>query len=290
MLISPMRTENKTTGLYRIPVARLTRALESVSKRLSKHRASLALAVFLAGQALTAGADGVDIADRVAAIKPSVVGVGTFSPTRSPRANLMGTGFSVLDGRHVVSCAHIFDKLPDVEKQETWAVLTGRDRQVSVRGARIVARDKAHDLILLKIDGDPLPAVTLGDSDTAREGWQLYFTGYPVGSVLGLNASTNRAGLAAIVPIYTPVASAAQLNVRALKQASDPFSIFQLDAIAYPGNSGSPVWRPETGEVLGVVNSVFVKGAKEAALSAPSGITFAVPAKYVKALIAQAGL
>lgn len=285
-----MRTENKTTGLYRIPVARLTRALESVSKRLSKHRASLALAVFLAGQALTAGADGVDIADRVAAIKPSVVGVGTFSPTRSPRANLMGTGFSVLDGRHVVSCAHIFDKLPDVEKQETWAVLTGRDRQVSVRGARIVARDKAHDLILLKIDGDPLPAVTLGDSDTAREGWQLYFTGYPVGSVLGLNASTNRAGLAAIVPIYTPVASAAQLNVRALKQASDPFSIFQLDAIAYPGNSGSPVWRPETGEVLGVVNSVFVKGAKEAALSAPSGITFAVPAKYVKALIAQAGL
>jgi len=285
-----MRTENKTTGLYRIPVARLTRALESVSKRLSKHRASLALAVFLAGQALTAGADGVDIADRVAAIKPSVVGVGTFSPTRSPRANLMGTGFSVLDGRHVVSCAHIFDKLPDVEKQETWAVLTGRDRQVSVRGARIVARDKAHDLILLKIDGDPLPAVTLGDSDAAREGWQLYFTGYPVGSVLGLNASTNRAGLAAIVPIYTPVASAAQLNVRALKQASDPFSIFQLDAIAYPGNSGSPVWRPETGEVLGVVNSVFVKGAKEAALSAPSGITFAVPAKYVKALIAQAGL
>ena len=63
----------------------------------------------------------------------------------------------------------------------------------------------------------------------------------------------------------------------------DPYEVFELDAIAYPGNSGSPVWHPETGEVLGVVNSVYVKGAKEAALSAPSGITYAIPAKYVQA-------
>jgi S1-C subfamily serine protease len=64
--------------------------------------------------------------------------------------------------------------------------------------------------------------------------------------------------------------------------------VFGLDAIAYPGNSGSPVWRPDTGEVLGVVNSVYVKGSKEAVLTAPSGISYAIPAKYVHQLLEQA--
>jgi len=106
--------------------------------------------------------------------------------------------------------------------------------------------------------------------------------------VVGLTSSTHRAGLAAIIPIFTPMLNTTQLNVRAVKQAKDPYEVFELDAIAYPGNSGSPVWHPDTGEVLGVVNSVYVKGAKEAALSAPSGITYAIPAKYVLQLIERA--
>ncbi|MBK6599958.1 MAG: hypothetical protein IPG25_19545 [Proteobacteria bacterium] len=60
---------------------------------------------------------------------------------------------------------------------------------------------------------------------------------------------------------------------------------FSSDAIAYPGNSGSPLYDVERGEVVGIVNMVFVKGTKEAALSAPSGISFAIPAKYLGALL-----
>lgn len=231
-----------------------------------------------------------DVADTLPTIKPGVVGVGTFHPTRSPRAGLTGTGFVVGDGKHVVSCAHIFNGILDTEKNETWAVLTGRDRQVTVRKASIVARNLDSDLILLKIDGDALPALKLAQSDTVREGMQLYFTGYPIGSILGLNPSTHRAGLAAIVPIYTPVPHASQLSPRTLKQAQAPFEIYELDSIAYPGNSGSPVWNPDTGEVIAVVNSVFVKGAKETALTAPSGISYAIPVKFVRDLLRQAGI
>lgn len=228
-----------------------------------------------------------ELADLVAAIKPGVVGVGSYHPTRSPRANLSGTGFVVGDGKYIVSTAHIFTGILDSEKNETWAVLTGRDRQVTVRTATIVLRDKDRDLILLRIEGEPLPALKLAQSDTVREGWQLYFTGYPIGSILGLNPSTHRAGLAAVVPIYTPVPHAAQLSTRTLKQAQAPYEIYELDAIAYPGNSGSPVWHPETGEVLGVVNSVFVKGSKETALTAPSGISYAIPVKWVRDLLRE---
>lgn len=267
-------------GLYRIcaslpdRVRRLTR--RSVSKR---HTSWMFLALVAGTPALA------DVADTLQSVKPGVVGVGTYNPSSSPRGSLQGTGFAVLDGRHIVTCAHIFAKPLDTEKNETHAVFVGRDRQVQVRPARLVATDKARDLAVLKIAGDPLPALKLGDSTRVREGWQLYFTGYPIGSVLGLNASTHRAGLAAVIPIFTPLQSAAQLTARTLKQAKDAYEVFELDAIAYPGNSGSPVWHPDTGEVLGVVNSVYVKGAKEAALSAPSGISYAIPAKYVQALL-----
>lgn len=267
-------------GLYRIYITLPGQALHRASRWFSKWRTSWALMLFAA--ALPAHAA---VADTLLSVKPGVVGVGLYSPAGSPRANLMGTGFAVLDGRHIVSCAHIFAKQPDTEKKETFAVFIGRDRQMAVRQARLIATDRARDLAVLVIDGDPLPPLTLGDSTSVREGWQLYFTGYPIGSVLGLNPSTHRAGLAAVVPIYTPVRNMAQLTTRTLKQAHEPFEVFALDAIAYPGNSGSPVWHPDTGEVLGVVNSVYVKGAKEAALTAPSGISYAIPVKYVHLLL-----
>lgn len=270
-------------GLYRICVTLPARVRRLAARFISnRHTSWLLIALILAAPVHA------DVADTLLAVKPGVVGVGTFNPSGSPRANLQGTGFVVLDGTYVVSCAHIFAKPLNSEKKESHAVFIGRDRQVSVRQAQLVATDRGRDLALLKITGDPLPALHLGDSDRAREGWQLYFTGYPIGSVLGLNPSTHRAGLAAIIPIYTPVAAASQLNVRTLKQAQEPYEVFELDAIAYPGNSGSPVWHPDTGEVLGVVNSVYVKGAKEAALSTPSGISYAIPVKYVHQLLERA--
>lgn len=254
---------------------------------VSKYR-TIGKALIISGLINLSGVAAADVADTLSNIKSSVVGVGSFHPMRSPRANLMGTGFVVGDGKYVVSCAHIFNGILDSEKNETWAVLTGRDREIAVRNANIVVRDKEHDLILLRIAGEPMPALKLAPSDTVREGWQLYFTGYPIGSILGLNPSTHRAGLAAVVPIYTPVPAAFQLSPRILKQAQAQYEIYELDAIAYPGNSGSPVWHPETGEVIGVVNSVFVKGAKETALTAPSGISYAIPVKYVHQLLEQA--
>jgi hypothetical protein len=41
----------------------------------------------------------------------------------------------------------------------------------------------------------------------------------------------------------------------------------------------------DTGEVLGVINMVFVKGTKESALTNPSGISYAIPSKFVLELI-----
>ena len=69
-----------------------------------------------------------------------------------------------------------------------------------------------------------------------------------------------------------------------LRHLREPYDILQIDAVAFPGNSGSPVYRIATGEVVGVINKVFIKGKKEHILKEPTGLTYAIPVAYVKAL------
>lgn len=246
-----------------------------------------ALLISLSALTLPAGADIVDLLPR---IKPAIAGVGSVHPTRTPRVKLAGTGFVVADGRHVVTNFHVPPDNLEQDKGETLAVFLRGPEGITVRKAEKLASDPEHDLLLLKMEGPAVPALEIDDSPRAREGQLYYFTGYPIGAALGLYPATHRAGLAAIAPVYSPPPTARNLTPKLIKRAEAPFLIYQLDATAYPGNSGSPLYDGETGEVIGVINSVFVKGAKENALKDPSGITYAIPAKYVRALLEQAGL
>jgi S1-C subfamily serine protease len=95
--------------------------------------------------------------------------------------------------------------------------------------------------------------------------------------------------VAAISPIAIPQGRSSELDAQVIRRLSTgAYPVFQLDATAYPGNSGSPVYDPETGEVFGIVNMVFVKGTKESVLTQPSGIAYAVPAKHLKSLLDKA--
>lgn len=231
-----------------------------------------------------------DIVTLLPLIKSAIAGVGTLHPLRNPRIKFSGTGFVVADGHHVITNAHVPPLLMDEEKGESLAVFLRGPNGLIVRKAEKIASDPDHDLMLLKIEGDPFPALKIGDSNKVREGQLFYFTGFPIGSVLGLHPATHRAGLAAIAPIYSPTPGARSLTSKLIKRADDPFMMFQLDATAYPGNSGSPLYDGDTGEVIGVINSVFVKGSKESVLRDPSGITYAIPGKYMKDLLEKAGL
>jgi S1-C subfamily serine protease len=93
--------------------------------------------------------------------------------------------------------------------------------------------------------------------------------------------------ISSIVPLALPTANAAQLDPRVVRRLSGgAFPIFQIDATAYPGNSGSPVIDPATGDVVAIVNMVLVRGTRESALSQPTGITYAIPAQYLRELLA----
>ena len=66
--------------------------------------------------------------------------------------------------------------------------------------------------------------------------------------------------------------------------------MLQLDATAYPGNSGSPLYEVGSGQVVGVLNSVLVKSTKESALENPTGISYAIPIDYLNKLLRKAGV
>jgi S1-C subfamily serine protease len=252
-------------------------------------RRALAVGAALAALLALAPARADSLVRTIAAVKPAVVGVGSFLRTRSPSVVFSGTGFAVGDGLSIITNAHVVPSNLDAAKMEELGVVVGAGQDVRFRAARLVALDREHDLAHLRlVDGPPLPALALGDSRAAAEGQALAFTGFPLGMVLGLNHVTHRATLSAITPIVMPSLSSRRLDARAITQLQrDPVKIFQLDGTAYPGNSGSPVYDAESGAVLGVINMVFVKGLKETAITSPSGISYAVPVQYVQELLRQ---
>ena len=235
---------------------------------------------------LAAPGSAAELTQVIELIKPSVVGVGTSLKTRSPSIQFVGTGFVVADGRHVITNAHVVAKPLDTDRKETAIVLVAKDGDPQARQAELVALDKEHDLALLKIAGEPLPAMKLGDSSGVREGQMLAFTGFPIGMVLGFHPATHRSMVAAITPIALPGITAKQLDARVINRIrSSVYRVFQLDGTAYPGNSGSPLYDPADGTVYGVINSVFVQGTRESAIGRPSGITYAIPSAYVRELL-----
>lgn len=220
-------------------------------------------------------------------MKSSIVIVGTFKSTSTPRFSLRGTGFVVGNGNMAITNAHV---LPQPSEADVAANLVIQiklgDDQFQVRSVTVLDIDAAHDLALLRFDGPALPVVSLGNSDDVREGQSIAFMGFPIGGVLGFSPVTHRGMISSIAAAALPTPSSSQLNakmIRSLRVGS--FDIFQLDGTAYPGNSGGPLFDPGSGDVLGVVNMVFIKGTRESALTHPSGITYAIPAKYVTQLL-----
>lgn len=225
------------------------------------------------------------IADIVEKVKPSIVGIGTYQRTRSPPVEFRGSGFVVGDGTRVLTNVHVVPDTLNQAKGETLAVLVREGSQETLRVAEVLGQDASHDVALLKIVGLPLPALALGDSDKVREGDVYAFTGYPIGMVLGLHPVTHRGMISAITPVAIPVAQARQLNKTLVARLQNPFAVFQLDATAYPGNSGSPLYDTKTGQVVGIINKVFVQESKENLLSKPSGISYAIPIRHAEVLL-----
>lgn len=225
------------------------------------------------------------LVNTIAAVKPSIVAIGVYNPTSSPRIRLVGTGFVVQPGNQVVTNYHVIASALDQNRQEVYVVLSGHGQQMSRHNITQQRSAPAYDLAVLTIE-QRLPALAIyQQASLIAEGTSVAFTGYPITQVLGLYPATHRGIIAAQTPVAIPADHSANLQAAAIRRLGAPYLVYQLDATAYPGNSGSPLYLPATGQVIAIINQVHIKSTREAVLSDPSGITYAIPVQHLLPLL-----
>lgn len=233
--------------------------------------------------------DAADLVRLNATVRRSIGAVGLYNPLQSPRFHFRGTGFFVGDGTRVVTCWHVLPQPGGNQAAGSRLVVQVPDGSGGFehRDAEVLADDRRHDLAVLRIGGSAMPALPVAMPDDAQEGMSVAFVGYPIGGVLGFAPVIHRGIVSSLVSSIAPPPNAQGLSAAAARQARDgSFVLLQLDATAYPGNSGGPLIDAESGRVIGVVSMVLLKGTRESALTHPSGISYAVPTRYLAPLLA----
>ena len=223
----------------------------------------------------------LSFADLAAKLQPAVVNISTKQKVQVQSSNpFAGTPFGDLFGggsdqpvtREATSLGSGFIISPDGYVVTNNHVISGGQARAVVGEitvtlpdrkeykARIVGRDVASDLALLKIEARNLPFVEFGDSTRTRVGDWVIAIGNPFG--LG---GTVTAG----------IVSALHRNI-GLGGAYDRY--IQTDASINQGNSGGPMFDLN-GNVIGINTAIFSPTGGNV------GIGFAIPAEEAKPVI-----
>lgn len=226
-----------------------------------------------------------DLPALTAQVKRSIVAVGSFQRLRSPPFLLAGTGFGIGAGDLIATCAHVLPVI-DPANPATLVVAVPGTETTRIIQARIHLINREADLAVLQVESPIVPALPILASGLPAEGSEIVLMGFPIGSALGIIPAVHRGLVAAIAPMNLPGGNASQLSSRSISRLrGNQIDILQLDATAYPGNSGSPVIDAASGRVVGVLNMGLAKSARESLLSSPSGISYAVPSQYLQELL-----
>ncbi len=171
-----------------------------------------------------------------------------------------GSGVIISNDGYIVTNNHVISKAENIE------VVLNDKRTYT---AKVIGRDPATDLALLKIDEKDLPYLSYGNSDAVKIGeWVL-----AVGNPFNLN-STVTAGIVS--------AKARNINIIQGQNAGAPAveSFIQTDAAVNPGNSGGALVST-TGQLIGI-NSAIASNT-----GSYTGYSFAVPVNIVRKVVAD---
>ncbi len=204
----------------------------------------------------------VTVADRVS---PSVVQIDVTArdekadlltrffggrPGDEPVARGMGSGVVFSPDGAILTNNHVVDEA---------LTIAVRLRDGRYLPARLVGRDPATDLAVVKVDATGLTPAKFADSDAARVGeWTV-----AIGSPFGLG--------------YTVTAGVLSAKGRGGIGMNSIEDYLQTDASINPGNSGGPLCNLQ-GEVLGINTMIVGKG---------QGIGFAVPSNLAQRVATQ---
>lgn len=152
----------------------------------------------------------------------------------------VGSGFIVSADGYVMTNAHVVE-------DATKVIVTLPDKREFK--AKIVGVDRRTDVAVVKIDGNNLPAVKIGDVSKLRVGeWVM-----AIGSPFGLENS-----------VTAGIVSAKQ------RDTGEYLPFIQTDVAINPGNSGGPLINMR-GEVVGINSQIYSRSGGY------MGISFSIP-------------
>ncbi len=164
----------------------------------------------------------------------------------------IGTGFILSEDGLIVTNKHVIS-----DTQASYKVVTNKDKVYEVKE---IYRDPGNDLAVLKIEGEKLASLDLGDSSELKVGQTVI----AIGTALGEFRST----------VTTGVISGLGRGIVARGGGSSEKidDVIQTDTAINPGNSGGPLLN-SLGQVIGVNVAVSSQG---------QNIGFALPINLVK--------
>lgn len=253
----------------------------------ARFAAALALAaVFVLRAGSAAHAANEDLFPAViAAARPSVVAVGSYSAKDAPSVAYAGTGFVVGDGRTVATNAHVIEAVRRRDRLGQLQVFFPDASPLAGRPATVLAEDRFHDVALLRFEGAAATPLRLDPQSVPEQGSAVGVLGYPIGVQLGLVPAAHKGVIAAVVPAVLPLPRGARLTPELAEAIRRPYDLYQLDLLVFPGNSGSPLVDAIDGRVVGIINKTLASRTREHLLSEPSGISYAVPIRWVNELL-----
>jgi putative serine protease PepD len=195
------------------------------------------------------------VADIAAKITPSVVSISVVAGTSSGT----GSGFIIDSNGYILTNNHVV-----VDAAERGSIKVDLSNGETYN-AKIVGRNAAFDLAVIKINATGLPVLPLGNSDELIVGDSVIAIGSPLGLsgtvTTGIISSLNR-------PVTT-----------GQNEEASYINAIQTDAAINPGNSGGPLVNAN-GFVIGINSAIATTGASTQVGSI--GLGFAIPINVAK--------
>jgi serine protease Do len=174
---------------------------------------------------------------------------------RPQTAPTSGSGFIIDTDGHVLTNNHVVRDAADI-------TVTLNDKR-SFK-AKVVGADPGSDVAVIKIEGDHLPTLPLGDSDKIRVGdWAI-----AIGNPLGVLRGSVTVGI---------ISAEGRSNLNIFGGTPEFQDFIQTDASINFGNSGGPLCNIR-GEAIGINTAINPSG---------QGIGFAIPINLARHVAEQ---
>ena len=174
---------------------------------------------------------------------------------RTRKERSLGSGVIVSADGYILTANHVVAEADEIK------VFIGDNKKEFT--ARVIGKDQATDVAVLKIEANNLPAVTLADSDQLEIGDIVLALGNPYGVgqsvTMGIVSALGRSGLPGF------------------NQYQD---FIQTDAAINPGNSGGALVDAE-GRLVGINTAIISRSGGN------QGIGFAVPINMARKVMEQ---